>query len=358
VTITPGDEGADAIRKLVKDLGNESFLVRNEANRQLSTMGLDAKRELLEGRRSENLEIRWRADRLWEAVRETDFEQRATVFLNDPKGIANYEFPGWERYREIFGTSQATRRLFLSLQREEPRMWEEFGDRLPGKKWRFRQRCEDLRIALADPAKRTKIPAGTALSVLFMGAEYEGIADAADREWIFGLWEVSAVVDVARSDGAWASLKSDWIRASGDQRPPFERLMSSLRDEGMQSAVPVARDLLRDVEVPPFEKQFALLALAESRDPGDEVLIQSYLEDATPIDTYFSGGVVLKSQLRDVALATLVHRFSGDPKDFGFALLRPDKSTLYSPSTLGFRDDASRDAAFEKWTARAAKGES
>ena len=185
-----------------------------------------------------------------------------------------------------------------------------------------------------------------------MEAEYGEMAEEGDREWMFGLWEVSAVVDVARSDTAWASLKSDWVRVAGDQRPPFERLMGNLR-EGRESAVPVARELLRDIDTPPGQKQFALLALAESKDLEDEVLIKSFLEDASPIDTYFSGGVVLKSEVRDVALAALVHRSGGDPKDIGFASLRADKSTLYSPSTLGFRDDAAREAAFEKWAAEA-----
>lgn len=64
---------------------------------------------------------------------------------------------------------------------------------------------------------------------------------------------------------------------------------------------------------------------------------------------------MIKSQLRDVALAVRIARNGEDPAEFGFNYLRRNECTTYSPSSLGFRDSAERNAAFEKWAAFASR---
>jgi len=130
-------------------------------------------------------------------------------------------------------------------------------------------------------------------------------------------------------------------------------MMEGLRNGG-KDVVPIARELLRDQGTPASQKQFALLALAKAYLPEDDELVQEFVDDASPIDTLFSRGVVIKSQLRDTALAAIIVRAGKDPADFGFKYLRRDDRILFSSSTLGFKDDDERRAAFEKWFTRAA----
>lgn len=115
-------------------------------------------------------------------------------------------------------------------------------------------------------------------------------------------------------------------------------------------AVEIAREILRDNKSPPKQRQYALLALAGSNSPGDEKLIDESINDASPLDVLLTNGLVIKSQLRDVALAVRIARNGQDPAEFGFDYLQTNDSTTYSPSSLGFKDSAARDAAFERWS--------
>lgn len=355
--VAKGDEESSTrprqVDEWIQQFGDESYDVREKASGQLSALGLTVKPELLAGMRSTDPEIRWRCARLWEAVRETDFQLRAKAFLNDPDGNFDHEFPDWDRYRKLFGTSRVARQTFLSLQKEEPMLWEESANAAAASPRRFLERCRQLRSALGDQQARTKISGATAMTVLFMAIRYETLVSEEDRQLMKELWEQSAVVDLVKSDASWGALRSKWLRLAGDDRPPFERMVDGLRDGGA-AVVPIARELLRNQATPASQKQVALLALAKYRSPEDDLLVQEYLDDASPIDTYFSRGVVIKSQLRDIALAALIVRAGKDPADFGFKFVRRDDRTLFYPSTLGFIDDDERHAALEKWLSRTA----
>ncbi len=340
------------IDKWVQQLGDDSYEVRENASRRLSALGLAAKPGLLAGLRGTDPEIRWRCVELWAAIYDIDFDLRAEKFLKDPEGDDNYEFPGWERYRRIFGVSREARQTFLSLQRAEPVLWEEFGNVTTEPPPRFRLRCRQLRNALKDKQGQTKIEGAAAMTVLLMSVNYESMGATEDSRWMDELWNVAEVMDTVRSDSTWRSFKSEWFRRTDDPRPAFERLIAGLGNGG-DDLVLIARELLRNKATPTNQKQFSLLALAKSHMPEDDVLIQKFLDDESMIDTYFSRGVVLKSQLRDVALATLIVRAGENPAEFGFKYLREDDRTLLAPSTLGFQDDNERRAAFEKWLSRA-----
>ena len=190
------------------------------------------------------------------------------------------------------------------------------------------------------------------MSVLFMIETYQPTTSAKDRRWMSELWNLSAVVDAVRSDEAWGSFKSKWFARTEDPRPAFKRLMAGLGNGG-DEVVGIARNLLNTRETPVNQKRISLLALAKSHDRQDDVLIEGYLNDTTEIDTYFTRGIVIKSQLRDTALATVIARAGKNPKDFGFKYLRQDDRLFFAPSTLGFKDDVQRRAAFEKWLSRA-----
>jgi hypothetical protein len=339
------------IGEWIQQLGDESYEARENAYRDLAALGLEAKPELLAGMRDKDPEIRWRCARLWEAVREKDFQLRAEAFLNDPDASDKHQFPGWDRYRTLFGTSSTARQTFLSLQQEELLLWEEYANASDASPPRFLERCRQLRSALEDRQRRSKIARGTALTVLLLTETYESMISAEDRRWMSELWNLTAVVDIVQSDETWESFKSQWFSGTRDPRPAFERLMARLGN-GRDEVIPIARELLQDQAIPSNQKQFALLALANSGLPEDDILVQGFLNDASVIDTYFSRGKVIKSQLRDIALATLIVRAGKDPAEFGFKYLREDDRTLFAPSTLGFQADDERRAAFEKWLGR------
>jgi hypothetical protein len=129
----------------------------------------------------------------------------------------------------------------------------------------------------------------------------------------------------------------------------LDRLLAALQEERPE-ARDIARDMLADQRIPAGQRQYALLALAKFKNPADDALLQQALNDSSPLDSLFTRGVVIKSQLRDVALAATIYRTGQDPREFGFSYLKPDPSTLYSPSTLGFKNEEERTQARKNWS--------
>jgi hypothetical protein len=139
-----------------------------------------------------------------------------------------------------------------------------------------------------------------------------------------------------------------------EQGPALDRLLAALQEKRPE-ARDIARDMLADDRIPARQRQYALLALAKIMNPADEELIRKWLNDSSPLDTLFSRGVLIKSQLRDVALAATIYRAGEDPGKFGFSYLKPDPNMLYSPSTLGFKNDEARIQAVKNWNDFASK---
>jgi hypothetical protein len=152
----------------------------------------------------------------------------------------------------------------------------------------------------------------------------------------------------------WAKATDMWADATDSDGPALDRLLGALQNNRPQ-ARDIALNMLAGERLPAGQRQYALLALAKFKNPADDEVLQKWLTDSSPLDTLFSRGAVVKSQLRDVALAATIYRAGEDPGKFGFRYLKPDPNTLYSPSTLGFKNDEERTQAVKNWSAFAAE---
>lgn len=59
--------------------------------------------------------------------------------------------------------------------------------------------------------------------------------------------------------------------------------------------------------------------------------------------------LIFECQLRDVALATLMHLYGQDPKKFGFQQLQSNPQFVFQPYTIGFSSEDQRRTAHQKW---------
>ena len=58
---------------------------------------------------------------------------------------------------------------------------------------------------------------------------------------------------------------------------------------------------------------------------------------------------MFSAQVRDVALAAMIHIIGQNPRDYGFTELRPHKDYLYAANTAGFGSEERRNRALRKW---------
>jgi hypothetical protein len=118
----------------------------------------------------------------------------------------------------------------------------------------------------------------------------------------------------------------------------------------MTELVPLAVRILRDPQQSAFTRGIAVLLVARVAGPGGRAELEPLLKDETPLTNFQWNGVRGTTELRDVALAGLVHLTNQSGKDYGFiALQKQPNPGLQSPYYLGFANDTARLAALTRW---------
>src|SRR6185503_10793385 len=74
---------AGDLASLVRQLGDEEFVIRETAAEKLTKIGLAARAALEEGSKDSDREIRYRCERILAQVRQLDFAHRIEAFSND-----------------------------------------------------------------------------------------------------------------------------------------------------------------------------------------------------------------------------------------------------------------------------------
>ena len=95
---------------------------------------------------------------------------------------------------------------------------------------------------------------------------------------------------------------------------------------------------------------FALQTIARFGDESHIPVLEPLLEDASPYGgtLAISGKAKYQTQIRDIALAALVHLAKQDPKKFGLSRLKPSSTQVFNTNSVAFEDDTKREEAIKK----------
>ena len=314
--------------QLVGQLGDAGYQQRERASQQLLEIGLEAKATLDDGMRHPDAEIAFRCRRLWDEVR----------FL-----------AGWQQVSLIVGDSPTARALYDKMFLADPDLWYELAESPGPLDGLFPER----RAQLEQAVKQAQVPAvileGTLANAFYFGLLARQTKPQQELDSVDDLLRVGPCRQALKDNEALGDLWDLWAKATGSDGPALDRLLGALQNKRPQ-ARDIALDMLAEERIPAGQRQYALLTLAKFKNPADDEVIQKWLNDSSPLDTLFSRGTVVKSQLRDVALAATIYRAGQDPGAFGFGYAKPDPNTLYSPSTLGFKNEEERAQAVKNWT--------
>lgn len=324
--------GKTRIGKLILQLGNESFEAREQASRELLTLGLDARDAITRALTNPDLEIRRRCREL---LPEIDFQFCLA------------------RAQQIIGDSEQARDLFRLMYGVENELWYALASGAPDLAERYSTRCRDL---LEGPDIRNRPPGG-ALRLRFMN-----LVTSPRRSGYIPCFLLVRRHEIKSPRRHSSRPRSSLQSNGGDgmpETPPLLRKSYVTWAEQIAS-LPIeyqgdqqlerARRILAAADVPARDRQYQLLIVARANDRRDDALIQGFLRDNSVCDTLFVKGVKTQIRLCDVALAAVIYRAGKDPRDFGFTKLRLDDNFLYSPSSLGFSEEAQRAEAFRNWT--------
>ncbi len=357
-SVLAGDEQPAArAGELIRQLGAKQFAVRQRAQRELVELGLAAKSALQAACDSHDAEIRHRAKQALASVLDIDFQMRLEAFLAEGAGPEGHGLPGWEEYRLLAGEGPLARRLFGDMQRTEHELLEAVDDNPKRAGEVLESRCLEVGLDLAEPgagaSRASAAPPATLAAMLLTAANDEVPISAAAGDCLYRFCQQRALEQslLARNTGeVLRQLLAAWVvrPLAADSLTSYRNLVLALEND-VKGALATATSLIEGGGAPAHYIPWAILTVAKFGGPQQRDLLEPLLNDQRNITVPNRGGQNLDAQVRDVALAALVHLSGQALADYGFAHVRLHPSSLFIPDSLGFSAPPARDRALQHW---------
>jgi len=359
----PGDNNeqerkiAREVTALVEQLGDESFVKRQQASARLVEIGVPAKSSLEKAQSSESAEVRYRAARLLQEIDQSTFEQRLIAFAKDADGSRGVTLPGWEAFSQQFGDDELSRELFVKIQTSEADLLRTFAANPKRASEKATGRCMLLWQVQRVRGRQEQIDLGSVAALIYVASHPQVELEGQASNYLISLISQSSIQEVLRSGEKEPLLRrliGNWIAndSRDDWNSLYQRMMLAARYGLPEGLKPALRIVTTD-EGATHYKLYAILILTRF---GDEKHIRpliDLLEDKNvgTRRTVVKGGQreTMEVQIRDVALAALLRLTKQDLKDYGFANPQDNPAYVFHPHSLYFKKDEARDAALLKW---------
>ncbi len=389
--------GSALAEQLVEQLGAASYEHRERAAALLKEVGAEALPSLRRAARHNDLEVRYRAAKLLDTIERAEQQQILSEFVSGGDRDWGSLLPGWRRFTRIVGQDVSARELFAAMHHDEPEVMRLTNWPGPELRTAVERRVLQFRRSKRHSTASRMSPATVAVLLFVMLDPRLDISGTAHSVMavVFGQRVVRGELK-SSEDSALRRLMSRWI-ADADDVSPAQRVAIAVQ-YGFATGVEPSLQLIRS-QAKGSQIQNAIFAVAKLGGPehlpdlhalliDDSVLSQRQghakrnttdelrrrvreatrsLAEAAARSFDFppslprqsppqqssprqgSDQVVFSSQVRDVALAAMIHIIGQNPRDYGFTELRPHKDYLYAANTAGFGSDERRDRALRKW---------
>lgn len=344
---------AARVATLIKQLGARTFAARQRAQKALIAVGVPAKEALQAACHSDDWEVRSRARQALEAVLDLEFEARLNAFLSDESSATVQKLAGWERFCAVAGDTPTARSLFGEMQRAERGLMEADDDPEHASRLLDQRAAHfSLLMEVTQAPQQPRISLGSIAAVLFAASNPEvPVPDTTalainrlgvQRSFTDAMNLRSTAEPLRKLVGALVARPFD-----SDSLIVYCNADFAMRYD-LKEIVGPAKQVLAGVPAAAVYIHHPILALGKFGSAEDVPVIEPLLEDVRP------AGVQGRRQdsnteVRDVALAVLVHLTGQNLADYGFKRAKSDPTHLFQINSLGFHDAAARQAALKKW---------
>lgn len=335
-------------RELVRRLGSEEFKQREQAQAELEKMGRLARPALSEALANDpSPEIRARALRILPRAEAADRQARIETFLADTEGKYDHELPGWALFRKETTTSdpltaRASRELFVEILKTPANL--ELLTSLTDAPEAAGRAIADRRMALflqQNPGAFGRVAPGQSLTpkqptladvavLLLAETVIDGKYVPRNQNW--GITSAQFVQiapsmqainnpDANPQAKAYRQLFVKWIdsRTSPDDLNNIGWLASNFKS--IKETGGLLRRIVTTDGVQPYAKAQGLIFLLQRGGEDELGVIRSQLKNDNALNQgriQIAKDVFIETQLRDIALALLLHTEKQDLRKYGF----------------------------------------
>lgn len=361
-------ELAAKIDSLIKQLGDPDFYDRENAEKELLSIGRPAIEPVRDSRFAKDNEIRLRVRRLLTKLLRNDFQRQLHDFLQDDSNTVS--LPAWKAFSQIAGTQQTAKELFASMYANSPELF-------------LALENHDLQPARIHYKKlltefgRVQMSLALVCSILFAdtyGFEPPSYDNSRPHDESQRIWTQSRelvrtsshlknsnVVSFASSGGFQTEFKAvltHWLLhlPTDNQTLRASRLVIVEKFK-LVELLPMIVEIFNDDHETIYSKAKAIVIVARVGNESNVKSLQLLLSNKQVVGHFEneyadreSRGVKLEVQLRDIALAASVFLSKQSLEEYGFANSPDQDDRFISISQAGFATQQKRKAAFGKWT--------
>ena len=354
----PDQASEELIARLVKQLGHNDCRLREVASAQLAKLALASLPALTAALQHPDLEVRIRAKQLIVSILAEDFQRRLREFAADVDDARGLDLPYWKQFKQSVGHDAAARKLFVAMQQEEAGLLEAAAESpqaaaealrlrflqmqarparlpVPNRKGLTYESTTALILVASDPDVNLETLAGYLASLPSLPAFRQALVDGG-------------------ADGHARRVFTRWLAhpAAEKNRTLAINNMAVANQLNMPESITPALQILASQMPVPYYRQEAILIIGKYGTRERLSTLEPFLQDTTKCgQMQIVNGAPQPSdiQIRDVALAAMIHLSGQNPKDFGFEKIQTNEQTLFNVQTLGFADNEQRDTALKKW---------
>jgi len=364
------DEEVDAeeSRRLVEQLGSESFDQRRAAETQLRQTGLAAQSALMKGLSNDDLQIRRTCRRLLNDILESDYQMRLARFENDTQGLFEHDLPGWDRYREIAGDDQAARKLFSEMHQAEGALLisTESGKVPMADALDIRYENVYRMMRLPNAKQRVQPSLATISALMFVASDPRLIDDdesgvSNDAYWsqLLNSPVFRQGLSAGKSAAPARAVLGQWIVLPTSQRLLNQKLRLAIQYEIPEGLELALRTIENRKQITPVYASYAIEALGKLGGKPYAAKLLPLLEEETAVTRQRVNKQIVTIQLRDVALGWLIYLTGQDHGEYNLPRAKPifqrmaKNPTGYSVSYsyMRFANEEQRKQALQKWNA-------
>ncbi len=345
----PKSTAARPLTDLVQRLRAPSFQARLQAEADCRESGSSVLPALTESLKSSDPELRRRAQLLIERIEEDELVSSIDAFL-EPGSTTT--LPGWAFVVELIDDRHEFRTAYAEVLRGDPQLVRALAHpHLIGAE--LQRQLQALMPTRGPISPRAPVDS-TAILLLLVHPEAtypSALGLAASRQISFRL---DRRINETPAEQLLRALVTRWV-ITAHAGPAAERLVVGVNLSLPESLVPALEMIKQKADArQQHQMGFAFVAIARYGDAKEMAAVEALLDDHFELTSSQDGDgkVVTSTQLGDLALATLIAMTKQEPTQYGLLPFQRDsENTLTSLSSVSFKSEEARQAAFEKWHA-------
>lgn len=347
---------------LIQGLRSPSFRVRLQAETDCRRSGDEILPALNAALKSSDPELRRRARFLIERIENDLLSDSLNSFLQ-PGSLAS--LPGWTIVEDLVQDTPEVRAAYAGILKDNAELSRALAhpEDIPNE---IQRQLQSRNLLGTIP--RTISPSDTSALLLLLihpDANYSSdLGEVASRMVWAGVSHAEIDIETLRNPSRASStatnaanleilraLVTRWVKIPR-AGTPNDRLLTATR-LGLPEAVAPALEIIQQKDSPHVIGT-AFVAIANYGNADDMALVESMLNDEfelSPSRKNENDSTTSSSQLRDIALATLIEMTHQDPRKYGMKLFPRDAEKRVSAFPVTFESKEQRDQSFEKWHA-------